>query len=149
MSINKVILVGNVGKDPDVRYLESRVPVCTIPIATNETYTKNGERIKNTEWHNVVLWRKLAEVAEKYVKKGDLLYIEGKIRSRNYEDKEGNKRFVTEIVADSMQMLGKRSEGNDTVSDSNNAVSAKETVETYDDPAFITPAGDEASDLPF
>lgn len=109
--VNKVILVGNVGRDPEVRYLESGVAVANLPLATSETYTnKNGERITNTEWHNIVLWRKLAEVAEKWVKKGQALYIEGKIRSRSYEDKEGNKRYITEIVADNMQMLGKKSD---------------------------------------
>ncbi len=110
--INKVMLIGNVGKDPEVRYLESGVAVAKFPLATSETYTnKNGDRITNTEWHNVVLWRRLAEVAEKYVKKGHPLYIEGKIRSRSYDDKEGIKRYITEIIGDNMQMLGKKSDG--------------------------------------
>ena len=109
--INKVILVGNVGRDPEVRYLDNGVVVAKFPLATSETYTnKNGDRITNTEWHNIVLWRKLAEIAEKYVKKGHPLYIEGKIRSRSYDDKDGNKRYITEIVADNMQMLGKKSD---------------------------------------
>ena len=106
--INKVMLIGNVGKDPEVRYLDNGVVVAKFPLATSETYTnKNGERITNTEWHNVVLWRKLAEVAEKYVKKGHPLYIEGKIRSRSYDDKEGNKRYITEVVCSELLMLGK------------------------------------------
>jgi len=109
--VNKVILVGNVGRDPEVRYLESGVAVANFPLATSETYTnKNGERITNTEWHNIVVWRKLAEISEKWIKKGQALYIEGKIKSRSYEDKEGNKRYITEIVADNMQMLGKKSD---------------------------------------
>ncbi len=111
MSINKVILVGNVGKDPEVRYLDSGVAVANFPFATSETYrNKNGEKVTTTEWHNIVLWRGLAEVAEKYVKKGSQLYIEGRIRTRAWDDKEGNKRYTTEIVGDNMQMLGKRSD---------------------------------------
>lgn len=109
--INKVILVGNVGRDPEVRYLDSGVVIAKFPLATSETYTnKSGEKVTNTEWHNIVLWRKLAEVADKYVKKGSSLYIEGKIRSRSYEDKDGIKKYFTEIIADNMQMLGKRSD---------------------------------------
>ena len=109
MSINKVILVGNVGKDPEVRYLESGVAVANFPFATSETYkNKNGEKVTSTEWHNIVLWRGLAEVAEKYVKKGSQLYIEGRIKTRAWDDKEGNKRYTTEIVGDNMQMLGKK-----------------------------------------
>ena len=111
MSINKVILVGNVGKDPDVRYLENGVARCTFSLATSETYkNKNGEKVTNTEWHNIVIWRELAKVAEKYVKKGMQLYIEGKMTTRSYQDKDGVQRRVTEIVADTMQMLGRRQE---------------------------------------
>jgi single-strand DNA-binding protein len=119
MSVNKVILVGNVGKDPEVRYLEKGVAIARFPLATSESYKgRDGERVTATEWHNVVLWRGLAETAEKYVKKGSQLYIEGKIRNRSYDDKDGNKRYVTEIVADQMQMLGKRSDtGGDESSD--------------------------------
>ncbi|HNX79198.1 MAG TPA: single-stranded DNA-binding protein, partial [Prolixibacteraceae bacterium] len=88
MSINKVILVGNAGRDPEIRHLDSGVAVATFTLATSETYVaKNGDRVTSTEWHNIVLWRGLAEVAEKYVKKGKQLYIEGRIRSRSYEDK--------------------------------------------------------------
>ena len=107
--INKVILVGNVGRDPEVRYLDNGVVVAKFPLATSETYTnKSGDKVTNTEWHNIVLWRKLAEVADKWVKKGNPLYIEGKIRSRSYDDKDGIKRYITEIVGDNMQMLGKK-----------------------------------------
>ncbi len=109
MSVNKAILVGNVGKDPEVRHLDSGVAVANFPLATSESYlAKNGERVTTTEWHNIVLWRGLAEVAEKYVTKGKQLYIEGRIRSRSYDDKDGNKRYITEIYGDVMQMLGKR-----------------------------------------
>jgi single-strand DNA-binding protein len=109
MSINKVILVGNVGKDPEIRYLEGGTAVCSFPLATSESYrNRDGEKVTNTEWHNIVLWRGLAEIAEKYVKKGTQLYVEGRIRTRSWDDKEGNKRYITEIIGDSMQMLGRR-----------------------------------------
>jgi len=95
MSINKVILVGNVGKDPEIRYLEGGTAVCSFPLATSESYrNRDGEKITNTEWHNIVLWRGLAEIAEKYVKKGSQLYIEGRIRTRSWDDKEGNKYIL-------------------------------------------------------
>jgi len=111
MSINKVILVGNVGKDPEIRYLEGGTAVCSFPLATSESYrNRDGDKVTNTEWHNIVLWRGLAEIAEKYVKKGSQLYIEGRIRTRSWDDKEGNKRYITEIIADSMQMLGRRTD---------------------------------------
>ncbi len=109
--INKVVLLGNVGKDPEVKYLESGTAVATFPLATSENFKdKNGERQTRTEWHNIVLWRGLAEVAEKYVKKGTQLYIEGKITSRSYE-KDGQTRYFTEIVANEMKMLGSRNSG--------------------------------------
>jgi single-strand DNA-binding protein len=109
MSVNKVILVGNVGKDPETRYLDEGVAITKFPLATSETYkNRDGERVTNTEWHNVVLWRNLAQVAEKYVKKGTQLYIEGRIKTRSYDDSEGNRKYITEIVGDQMQMLGRR-----------------------------------------
>ena len=109
MSINKVILVGNAGRDPEVRHLDSGVAVATFTLATSESYVaKNGDRVTTTEWHNIVLWRGLAEVAEKYVKKGKQLYIEGRIRTRSYEDKDGQKKYVTEIYGDVMKLLGSR-----------------------------------------
>lgn len=111
MSVNKVILIGNVGRDPEVRYLDSGVAVATLTLATTERgYTlQNGTQVpERTEWHNIVLWRGLAEVAEKYVRKGDKLYIEGKIRTRSYDDQNGVKRYVVEIFADNMEMLSTR-----------------------------------------
>ena len=111
MSLNKVQLIGNVGKDPDVRYLDSGVAVATFTLATTDrAYTlANGTRVpERTEWHNIVLWRGLAEVAEKYVRKGDKLYIEGKIRSRSYDDQNGIKRYIVEIFGDNMEMLSQR-----------------------------------------
>lgn len=114
MSVNKVILIGNVGKDPEVRYLDSGVAVATFPLATSDrAYTlANGTQVpERTEWHNIVLWRGLAETAEKYVHKGDKLYLEGKIRTRSYDDQAGVKRYVTEIFVDSMEMLSPKAAG--------------------------------------
>lgn len=114
MSVNKVILVGNVGKDPETRYLDEGTAMTKFPLATSETYkNRDGERVTTTEWHNVVLWRGLAQVAEKYVKKGTQLYIEGRIKTRSYEDSEGNKKYITEIVGDQMQMLGRKPDEED------------------------------------
>ena len=111
-SINRVILVGNLGKDPEIRHTEGGVAVARFPIATSETYKdKTGNKVERTEWHNIVAWRGLAEVAEKYMKKGQSVYIEGKIRSNNYQDKEGIQRYSIEIVADNMTMLGGRGDG--------------------------------------
>nr|WP_059025586.1 single-stranded DNA-binding protein [Gabonibacter chumensis] len=107
--VNKVILIGNVGADPEVRYLEGGVAVTRFSLATTETYNnKNGERVSQTEWHNIVLWRNLAQIAEKYVKKGMTLYIEGRLRTRTWDDQNGNKRYTTEIYGDTMQMLSRK-----------------------------------------
>lgn len=108
MSVNKVILLGNAGRDPEVRYLDSGIAVATLSLATTDrAYTlANGTQVpEKTEWHNLVLWRGLAETAEKYVHKGDKLYVEGKIRTRSYDDQSGAKRYVTEIFVDNMEML--------------------------------------------
>jgi single-strand DNA-binding protein len=162
MSVNKVILVGNVGKDPEVRYLEKGVAVAKFPLATSETYKgKDGEKVTATEWHNVVLWRGLAETVEKYVRKGSQLYIEGKIRTRSYDDKDGNKRYVTEIVADLMQMLGKKSdssneEGHDRTP-STGQKSQSNSPHSFEEPAsgsqanetFDNSRSSDDDDLPF
>ena len=106
--MNKVMLIGNVGKDPEIRYVDAGVCVASLVLATTERGYKlqNGTEVPDrTEWHNIVLWRGLAETVEKYVKKGDKLYIEGKIHSRSYDDRNGVKRYVTEIWADAMEML--------------------------------------------
>lgn len=106
-SVNKVILVGNLGADPEVRVLSSGTKTARLRIATSETYTnRNGERVTNTEWHTVNVWRGQAEVAEKYLSKGRQIYVEGKLRTRSYDDKDGITRYVTEIEADSFTMLG-------------------------------------------
>jgi len=112
MSLNKVMLIGNVGKDPEVRHLESGATTASFTLATTERYKdRNGETKEQTEWHNIVCWRATAEVVEKYVRKGTQLYIEGRIRTRSYTDRDGNIRYITEINADNLQMLGRRSEG--------------------------------------
>ncbi|MDR0507651.1 MAG: single-stranded DNA-binding protein [Dysgonamonadaceae bacterium] len=111
MSVNKIILIGNVGKDPDVRYFDNGGAVANFTLATTEKgYTAaNGTQVPDrTEWHNIVLWRGLAEIAEKYVRKGTKLYVEGKIRTRNYDDAQGVKRYITEIWGDQMELLGAR-----------------------------------------
>ena len=105
--INRVQLLGNVGKDPEVKHLDSGSVVANFSLATSETYkNKAGEKVSTTEWHNVIIWGKLAEVVEMWVKKGSQLFLEGKITTRSWEDKEGNKRYMTEIVCNNMQMLG-------------------------------------------
>ncbi len=108
--INKVILVGHLGKDPEVRYLEGGVSVASFPLATTETFNKDGRKVEQTEWHNIVLWRSLADVAAKYLQKGKLVYIEGKLRTRSFEDKEGIKKYTTEIVAENFTMLGRKTD---------------------------------------
>jgi len=111
--INKVILVGHLGKDPEVRYLEGGVSVTSFPLATSENYNKDGRKIEQTEWHNIVMWRGLADVAGKFLQKGKLVYIEGKLRTRSFEDKEGVKKYTTEVVAENFTMLGRKSDFED------------------------------------
>jgi len=104
--VNKVILIGNLGKDPEITRLESGVKKAVFSLATTEVYrNKEGEKVNHTEWHNIVLWRGLAEVAENYLKKGNTVFIEGRIRKREYEDKDGVKRYITDIMGDNMTML--------------------------------------------
>jgi len=112
MSVNKVILVGNVGKDPEVKYLDSGVKIAKFSLATTESYkNKEGEKVVNTEWHNIVAWRHLADLVEGYITKGKQLYIEGKILTTTWEDANGIKRYNTDILASSIQMLGRKSDG--------------------------------------
>lgn len=111
--VNKVILVGNLGIDPEVRTLENGTKLARIRIATSESYTaKDGQRIEQTEWHNVVLWRQLADVAERFLTKGKQVYIEGKLQTRQWKDRDGNDRYTTEVVADTLQLLGRAPSGN-------------------------------------
>ncbi|MBP5219070.1 MAG: single-stranded DNA-binding protein [Bacteroidales bacterium] len=117
MSLNKVMLIGNVGKDPEVRYLDGNNPnsgntkVAQFTLATTERYRdRNGELRENTEWHNIVAWRNSADVAEKFIRKGTQVFIEGKLRTRSWTDQTGNKRFTTEITVDNLQLLGKKTD---------------------------------------
>lgn len=110
--VNKVILVGNLGKDPEIRHFEGGRTVAHFTLATNDYYKdKQGTRVERTEWHNIAAWQGLAEVAEKFLKKGQPVYVEGKIRTRQYQDKENQTRYITEIVADEINLLGHRPQG--------------------------------------
>lgn len=109
--VNRVMLIGNLGKDPDMQYLEGNIGVAKFPLATTETFKdRSGKLVSQTEWHTVVLWRGLAELAQKYLHKGSLVYIEGRLRTRSWEDKEGNRKFATEVVGDNLIMLDKRTD---------------------------------------
>ncbi len=140
--VNKVILVGNLGKDPEVRHLENGASVANFSIATTETYKDRttGERKDQTEWHNIVLWRGLAEVAEKYLKKGSQVYIEGKLRTRSWE-KDGITRYTTEVVGDNMTMLGGKSDSN--------GGSQGDQYQQQSEPAPSASSDDATDDLPF
>ena len=117
--VNKVILIGNLGKDPEVRHLETGRAVANFPLATSESYkNREGERVTHTEWHNIVLWTPLAEIAEKYLNKGKQVYIEGRLTTRSYEDKDGNKKYMTEVVGQNLTMLGSRAESEGSRTDS-------------------------------
>ncbi|MDT8412454.1 MAG: single-stranded DNA-binding protein [Vicingaceae bacterium] len=143
--INKVILVGNLGKDPEVRYLEGGTAVANFSLATSENYTdrSSGEKKTITEWHNVVLWRGLAEVAEKYLKKGNQVYIEGKLRTRKWQDKDGHDRYTTEIVGDSMQMLGRKDDNSSSdTSQQSKSSGTSSSAQIDNEPS-------ETDDLPF
>jgi single-strand DNA-binding protein len=149
MSVNKVILVGNVGRDPEVKYLEQDVPVAKFTLATSESYrAKNGEKVETTEWHNIVLWRGLAKVAEQYVKKGSKLFIEGKITHRQYEQ-EGVTKYFTEIVGNNMVMLDSkdsRERPNENYGKENGSANVA-SQHTVNEPEIDEPGGDD--DLPF
>lgn len=110
--VNKAIIVGNLGRDPELRHTQGGSPVCQLSVATTRAYTnKNNDRIEETEWHRIVVWGKSAEHCNNYLSKGRQVYVEGRIQTRSYEDKEGVKRYSTEIVADSVQFLGSRPDG--------------------------------------
>ncbi len=148
------MLIGNVGKDPEIRHLESGTAVANITLATTERYKdRNGELQEQTEWHNVVLWRGLADVTERFVRKGSQIFIEGKIRSRSWEDQSGQKRYTTEIVADNMQLLGRRSDNPANApargeSSANNTQPGRKDQSSFDNgsPDF---SPEEVDDLPF
>ena len=111
--VNKVMLIGHVGKSPEIRILENEVSVTSFPLATSEVITKNGAKSEITEWHNIVMWRGLADVAVRTLQKGLLIYIEGKLATRKFTDKEGNQRYTTEIIAEKFTLLGRKSDFTD------------------------------------
>lgn len=145
-SVNKVILIGNLGKDPEVRHLENGAVVANFSIATSETYTDKttGERRENTDWHNIVLWRGLAEIAEKYLRKGQKVYVEGKLKTRSWQDKEGITRYTTEVVADELTMLSRADQNTQTSSAPYSSAGTPEKPSKVDD--IINKDSD---DLPF
>lgn len=144
MSFNKVILIGNVGKDPEVRHLESGSAVASFTLATTERYrNRNGELQDQTEWHNIVCWRNLAELSEKYIKKGAQIFVEGKIRTRSWADQTGAKRYTTEIVADNIRLLDRKGAATPATGADMPATAAQ--------PVYAAPAieDDPSDDLPF
>lgn len=155
MSINKVILVGNLGKDPELRYTPAGQAVATFSLATSERYKdRNGEMQEKTEWHNIVAWRQLAEICGKYLHKGRQVYIEGRIQTRSYDDRDGNKKYITEIVADQMQMLGRGGEEGGAERRSESRPSSRpssqgsgSTTPAYED--FADPPFNPDDDIPF
>ncbi|MBN3036498.1 MAG: single-stranded DNA-binding protein [Bacteroidales bacterium] len=141
--VNRVILIGNLGKDPEVRTIENGVKVAKFPLATTEVYRdRSGNKNDQTEWHNIVMWRGLADIAEKFLSKGKQVYIEGRIKTRSWEDKDGNKRYITEIVADNMTMLGGRRDDEAPAVDTGNHAPDQDAVSQAE-----TPTPDD--DLPF
>src|SRR5688500_10219642 len=133
--VNRVMLIGNLGKDPDVQFLEGNIAVAKFPLATTETFKdRSGKLISQTEWHTVVLWRGLAELAQKYLHKGSLVYIEGRLRTRSWEDKEGNRKFATEVVGDNLIMLDKRTDGGSHHSSSSSNTEGSEGMGSTDVP---------------
>jgi single-strand DNA-binding protein len=145
--INKVILVGTLGADPDTRYTPSNAAVTNLSIATNESWKdkQSGEQIEKTEWHRVVMFNRLAEIASEYLRKGSQVYIEGKIQTRKWEDKEGKDRWTTEIVANEMQMLGARSSGGNSGAESRGEPASKSSS-----PASSPDSSDDFDDdIPF
>ena len=158
--INKVILVGNVGGDPEVRTTESGVKVARIRLATSERYTdkQSGERKELTEWHTITLWRGLADIVDRYVHKGSQLYIEGRLRTREWTDTNNIKRYTTEILADNMQLLGSRSDGQGAAPAAAPSAPAQPAYQqpaaqpaqpAYQQPASIPAPQDDPDDLPF
>lgn len=158
--INKVILVGNVGGDPEVRTTESGVKVARIRLATSERYTdkQSGERKELTEWHTITLWRGLADVVDRYVHKGSQLYIEGRLRTREWTDTNNIKRYTTEILADNMQLLGSRGDGQGAAPAAAPSAPAQPAYQqpaaqpaqpSYQQPAAIPSVQDDPDDLPF
>lgn len=149
--VNKVILVGNLGRDPEVRHLESGRAVANFSLATSETYkNREGERVTHTEWHNVVMWTPLAEICERFLRKGSQVYIEGKLTTRSYDDKEGNKKYITEVVGREMTLLGKAPEGQDSApGPASSAAPSTATNDSSGQEVSVENSSNEIDDLPF
>jgi single-strand DNA-binding protein len=148
--INKVILVGRVGKDTEVRHLDNNQSVGRFTLATNETYkNKNGEKVTNTEWHNLVVWRAQAEFAGKYVKKGTMVYVEGKIRNRSWDDKDGNKRYTTEIDVETIQLLSSKNEDSGQFGNTGVATNATPAGNGFTPESDFSATTEPTDDLPF
>ena len=154
--VNKVILIGNLGSDPEVRYTPDGVPVANFNLATSESWNdrNTGERQERTEWHRLVLWRKLAEIAGQYLKKGAKIYVEGKLQTRSWDDQSGQKRYTTEIVVNDMQMLDSRGEAGGGGSGGRDAgysdrPASGQNVGPASQPAVPPPPGGDDDDLPF
>ncbi len=129
--LNKVTLIGNLGQDPEIRYAQNGNAVATLSIATSESWKdkETGEKVEKTEWHRIVLFSRLAEIAEKYLQKGSQIYLEGKLQTRKWEDKDGNQRYTTEVVGGMMKMLGSRGEGKPQEAKQGAAPAPSETVD--------------------
>lgn len=149
--VNRVMLIGNLGRDPDLQYLEGNIAVAKFPLATTETFKdKNGNLVSQTEWHTVVLWRGLAELAQKYLHKGSLVFIEGRLRTRTWEDKDKNRRFSTEIVGDNLVMLDKRKDNGNSEYHSGDSQTDMGSFPPQDmNFDSGSPATDSKDDLPF
>ena len=149
-SVNKVILIGNLGSDPELKYTPSGAAVTNFNVATNEVWNdKDGNKQERTEWHRVVLWRKLAEIAGEYLKKGSKVYLEGRLQTRSWEDKDGVKRYTTEVVADNMTMLDAKSEDGDSSSGVSSAPPPSEAPAAADSGAPAAADSGAEDDLPF
>ncbi len=147
--INKVILVGNLGKDPEVRAISTDRKVANFSLATTESYkNKSGERVDQTEWHNVVFYGPIADVIERYLRKGSQIYVEGKIRTRSYDDKDGVKKYITEIIGDTMTMLGSRGSSDSQGSSSGSSASSQSSP-VMESAGSFEPQSSGADDLPF
>jgi single-strand DNA-binding protein len=147
--VNRVVLIGNLGRDPDLQHLEGNIAVAKFPLATTETYKdKSGNLVSQTEWHTIVLWRGLADLAQRYLHKGSLIYLEGRIRTRNWEDKDKNRRFSTEIIGDNLVMLDKRREQNDIANGDNNNIDTNSIPDMSFDSSSSSPNVTK-DDLPF
>ena len=149
--LNKVMLIGHLGRDPELKYGQSGNPVCTMTVATDEGYTdKDGNKVERVEWHRIVAYQRLAETCGQYLQKGRLVYVEGKLQTRKWQDQNGQDRYTTEVVAQRVQFLGRKGDSPDSRDDSYAAPSGRQSAKQEDDlgPAFPSEAGG-MDDVPF